>query len=269
MAAAPVLIIGNDGQTSAYLARLLRARGIEVAATGIGPAMAALGIAGEIAPADDAALDRSAAGATVFAIDDGSGATDARIEAALAARPARIVHVVEASAIGDRPAARARLRTLAVARSEAGLLASNVLLQRHDSRLGDGNSMPARIIDHVRRLADGETLEPLALADPGPQDWGWTAEYVDAVLRAAAAPRGHDLVIASGELLTAAEIADHAGAYFRNHTAALALDGAAAAAEDHAAAALAAKAMLGWRAMTTGRDLVRTWCEGAAARAAG
>ncbi len=268
MPAAPALILGRDDQITAYLARLLDARGVAIAATDVGAGMAALGIAGDVEPLADDDIAARAAGATVFAIDDGSAATDARIATAIAARPARLVHVVEAVRLGERPAARARLRALAVARSEAGHNVSNLLLQRHDSRLGTGDSLAARIIDHVRRLAAGETLAPLAIVDPGAQDWGWTAEYVDAIARAATAPRGRDLVVASGHTLTASEIAEHALAYFRTAGPVLAPHGAPPAAEDHGIGVAATKAALGWSATTWGRDLVRTWCEGAAARAA-
>lgn len=267
MPAVSALIVGGDDQVTAYLARLLDARGVGVAATQVGAGMAALGIAGDVEPLSGDDVTARAAGALVFAIDDGSTATDACVAAAIAARPARLVHVVEATRLGERPAARARLRELAVARSEGGLMFSNILLQRHDSRLGSGDSLPARIIDHVRRLAAGEALAPMPLADPGAQDWGWTAEYVDAIARAATTPRGHDLVVASGHALTAREIADHAAAYFRAAGEALDLRDAPPAAEDHGAAVAATRAALGWSATTWGRDLVRTWCEGAAARA--
>ncbi|KPF78443.1 hypothetical protein IP88_03780 [alpha proteobacterium AAP81b] len=262
------MILAADGHVSAYLARLLDARGLAVAASDVGPAMTALGLADSV----EAVGDTLPAATAIFAIDDGSAATDARIDAALAALPgssARLVHVVEAATLAERPVARARLRDIAVARSERGLAASSVVLHRHDSRLGPADSLPARLIAQAWQLANGGMTAPLTIADAGPCDWGWTAEYVDAIARAAALPRPRDLIVASGHAMTAREIATHACAWFRVDAGA-AFDFATTSAEAEATApevAIAAtRAATGWHATTWGRDLVRTLCEGAASR---
>lgn len=253
------LIIGRDGAVAAYLARLLDARGVAVAATTVGEGMRLLGVAGDIAPAAaDAGADM------VFAIDDGSAATDAMIAAAIAAAgPAtRLVHVVEASAVAGRPVARARMRELAVARSEAGRAFATLLLQRHDSRFGPADTLPARIIAHARGWQRGMVAAPLSIAETGALDWGWTADVVDAVARAGGLERPRDLIVATGHTLTVADMVAAAAKHVRiDAAAAFEVVGEGGPAEDFSAAVAATRAATGWSATTWGVDVVKALAE--------
>lgn len=263
--ASSALILGRDGQTAAYLARLLDARGLAVAATDVGTGMRMLGVAdavGGVAP--EAAPEQARDIDLVFAIDDGTAATDALIAAVLPelGRDTRLVHVVEAATLADRPVARARMRDLAVARSEAGGRFVNLLLQRHDSRLGPADSLPARVVEHARAVARGEAGHRLTLAETGALDWGWTADHVDAVARAATMDRPRDVIVATGHGLTVAAMAAAAARHFRiDAEAAFAVTGAGVATEDFGTAVAATRAATGWSATTWGDDFIKALCE--------
>lgn len=278
---AHAIILGANGAVGAYLARLLQARGaaIHAVANPDDPTdgLAVLGIAdaiNRIGAADAARLAADLADTTVFAINDGSAAqsalvTDVLAAAAAAPRAPGIAHIVDHDVLRLDPALLAQARTVAGYRRDAGRRAVNAILSPHDSRLGQPDSLPARIALAALRAAQDGVPEALAIIDPGPRDWGWTAEYVDAIARLAALPHPVDLAIGSGHRLTAADIASHAFGYFKRDPAGHVriLPSTAPVAEmpidtDRLHAAI------GWRAVTHGRDLVHTLCEGIAARAA-
>ncbi|KAB7644376.1 GDP-mannose 4,6-dehydratase [Polymorphobacter fuscus] len=260
------LIIGTDDHVGAYLARLLDARGLALAALASdGRLLARLGIADAVASVADGDLAAAVADARlVFAIGDGSAEradTLARALYAAAAAPAppRLIHVADVADLAA-PAVRDSVRRVAAARA-GGVETANVLLESHDSRFGRRDTLTARII------AAAGSAEPTmtTIIETGPRDWGWTPEYVDAVQRLATRERLVDMVVASGHTLTAAEIADAAFGYFRRRAAdhiRIEGTGSAVAAIDPAAL----KAATGWSASTWGRDLVRALCEGAADR---
>ncbi|PZN92532.1 MAG: hypothetical protein DCF31_15895 [Alphaproteobacteria bacterium] len=274
MAALPyasALILGVDDHVGAYLARLLDARGVRVegVAAGVaGPdAIAELGIGAAVAMTDDPL--RAAAGVdVVFAIPGAADSLDARIEAILAdARPGlRIAHVVDRDRLQRDRATADRARRIAEQRGAAGRPWFNAILHPHDSRLGPTDNLAARVTAAAWRASQGQP-ERLELVETGPQDWGWTPEYVDAVLRLAALPQVRDAAIATGHTLTAAEFAHHAYDFFGQSAAdhVTILPGPAAA-TDTGVAAAALKATTGWSASTWGRDLVRALGEGAAGR---
>lgn len=268
------LIIGLDNHVGAYLARLLDARGVALAGIGDPYLLSRLGIADSVAyvsPDDVAAAARTAR--LVFAISDGTAAradiiAESLGSASATTAPQRVVHVADVAAL-DAPVVRETLRRVAQARTGGGIETVNALLEAHDSRLGPADSLLARITTTAWRAAqtDQSTASQLVIPETGPRDWGWTPEYVDAVARLAMRPMPIDLVVASGHLLSASDIAKHAFAHFRRNAAdhvRIVGAGAAVASVDPAPV----KAATGWSASTYGRDLVRAICEGAADRGA-
>ena len=267
------LIIGIDNHVGAYLARLLDARGVALAGVGDAALVAKLGIADavtDVAPAD--AAWTAAAMRLVFAISDGDAARADMISASLAkaagaAQPPRVIHVADVASL-DAPAVRETLGKIVAVRRSGRIETANVLLESHDSRFGPADSLLAQITGAAWRAAqtDTPTVPPLAITEPGPRDWGWTPEYVDAVARLAARPSVVDLVVASGHLLSAADMAAFAFDFFRRKAADhVEITGAGASIAPINPAAV--KAATGWSASTYGRDLVRAICEGTAGRA--
>jgi hypothetical protein len=266
MTSTQCLVVGVDNHVGAYLARLLDASGLGAngGLAGVGDArlLQKLGVADSVAPvsADDAA-EAAAAARLVFAVSDGSAARAdvlARVIAAAAgaARPPRLVHVADVADLAQ-PAVRDTVRRIA---ATTGIARANALLEAHDSRLGRPETLTARIIAAAHSGSDAGGAR-LAIAETGPRDWGWTPEYVDAVVRLALRDRLADIIVASGQRLTAAEIADHAFGYFRRRAedhVEITGSGSAAPPIDPAAVT----AITGWRATTTGRDLVHALCEG-------
>lgn len=269
------LILGANGHVGGYLARLLQARGRRIAvvadpAIATADALAALGIAGDvetIAAADAVRFAGSGEADTVFAI---GGATPpehlAEILVSAAGVPPRFVNIVDAAALRHSPAARTLARRVADLRRDRKRLAANAILHAHDSRLGPADSMPAIAALAAARIAAGLETTPLELVESGPQDWGWTAEYVDAIARLAALPRPVDIEIGSGHTLTTAEIVRHAFDYFKIGAAGHVRILPATAKVPDPIDTKALKAVTGWSATTHGRDLVRTLSEGAATR---
>ena len=276
---AHAIILGANGAVGAYLARLLQARGAAIHAVD-NPADATdgrggLGIAdtiNQVGATDAARLAADLADATVFAINDGSPAQSALVADVLAAaadapRAPGIAHIVDHDVLRIEPALLAQARTVAGYRRDAGRRAVNAILSPHDSRLGQPDSLMARIALAALRAAQDGSPQELVIIDPGPRDWGWTAEYVDAIARLAALPRPLDLAIGSGHRLTAADMASHAFGYFKRDPAGhFRIAPAVAPVADPPIDTDRLHAATGWRAITHGRDLVHTLCEGVAAR---
>ena len=230
-------ILGLDTAAGAYLARLLGARGYAVGGTG-GPALLArLGIA------DDVGSD-AAPPAEVYDLRGDAAATLHRIAQPDVARVFVAVDPDDAGLIDALAAARARGRFVATGR-----------VHRHESRLGPGTSPVARI---VAAAAAGTAFDPGDLATT--TDCGWTPEYVDAMWRMLQRPAPEDLAIATGVALAGVDVARVAAAYFER-AAPPPVPAIEAAVGDPGPA----QAALGWRAVTTGDDLVTVLCEGAAA----
>jgi phenylpyruvate tautomerase PptA (4-oxalocrotonate tautomerase family) len=272
MTAPACLIIGLDNHVGAYLARLLDARGVALAGVGELRLLDRLGITDSVSPvsaADAAAATRSAR--LVFAISDGTAAraetiAESLATAATAITPPRFIHVADVAALASI-VVRDTLQRVAQTRAATGIETASALLEAHDSRLGPSDSLLARITNAAWQAAQSNEPKatPLVIEEPGPRDWGWTPEYVDAIARLAMRPTLIDLVVASGHLLSASDMATHAFAYFRRDAAehvTIVGAGAAAAAVNPAPV----KAATGWSASTYGRDLVRAICEGAADR---
>ncbi len=272
-----VLILGSNGAVGGYLARLLQARGATVfgvADESANDALAALGIADAVVavpPADAAALAANLRDATIFAINDGSAAQAALVAEVLAAAAAaptapRLCHVADAEALRRNPALAQQARRVAGYRRDDGRRAVNAILHAHDSRLGAIDTLPARITAAAWAAAQGDDTI-LDLVETGPRDWGWTAEYVDAVARLAALDQPIDLAIGSGHSLDVAEFTRHAFDYFKrdaeNH---VRIDPRIDTPPEPAVDAARLKTATGWSASTWGRDLVRALCEGAAGR---
>lgn len=268
MASPQSLVIGADNHVGAYLARLLAARGERVSVIG-DSLLAPLGIVDDVEPVTDVdALRRAGDCSAIYFVEDG-GLLGERIFPELlaamdrAAAKARVINIVDHALIARNAAARARVRDIVVQRSEAGLNAANAVLHAHDSRLGPSDSLPARIIAQFAACKAGAQPAPAHIPDPGPQDWGWTAEYVDAVQRIARLPRPMDVQIATGHPMSAQDMIAHAGEWFGIDPAPLfttAADCGQAATPDPDIARL--RKVTGWSASTWGRDLVRTLAEG-------
>jgi GDP-D-mannose dehydratase len=273
-----VLILGSNGAVGGYLARLLQARGANVFGVtdnSANNALSALGIADAVvpvAPAEAAALAANLRDATIFAINDGSAeqaALVAEVLAAAAAAPTapRLCHVADADTLRRNPALLQQAKRVAEYRRDNGRRAVNAILHAHDSRLGAADTLPARITAAAWRAAQSDGTPILDLTETGPRDWGWTAEYVDAVARLAALDCPIDLAIGSGHSLDVAEFAKHAFEFFKRDAdqhvrIELALHGSPEPAVDTDRL----KTATGWSASTWGRDLVRALCEGAASR---
>jgi nucleoside-diphosphate-sugar epimerase len=271
------LILGSNTAVGAYLARLLHARGTAVfgvSTAGSGDGIAALGIADSVnAIGFDKALDLAARlpDATLFAVNGGDAATADQATEFFAAASAdsRLCHIADADALRRAPHLLEQAKSIAGLRRDHGRRAVNAILHSHDSRLGPADSLPARITLAAWRAANGAAPDvPLDLTETGPRDWGWTAEYVDAVARLAALDRPLDLAIGSGHRIATGTMVNDAFGFFKTspegHV--TVLPGAAPAEPDVDTARL--KAATGWSASTRGRDLVHALCEGAAARAA-
>jgi GDPmannose 4,6-dehydratase len=273
-----VLILGSNGAVGGYLARLLQARGANVFGVtdnSANNALSALGIADAVvpvAPAEAAALAANLRDATIFAINDGSAeqaALVAEVLAAAAAAPTapRLCHVADADTLRRNPALLQQTKRVAEYRRDNGRRAVNAILHAHDSRLGAADTLPARITAAALRAARSDATPILDLAETGPRDWGWTAEYVDAVARLAALDRPIDLAIGSGHSLNVAEFAKHAFEFFkRDADQHVRIEPALHGSPEPAVDTDRLKTTTGWSASTWGRDLVRALCEGAASR---
>ncbi len=232
-------IFGLDTAAGAYLARLLGARGYAVRGTGDLDLVARLGIADDI--------DRDDATLAADEIYDLRG--DAAAALALVAQPnsARLFIAVD-------PGDAALIDALAVFRDRGRFVATG-RVHPNESRLGPGVSPVARI---VAAVAAGGDPDPLDLATA--TDCGWTPEYVDAMWRMLQRPAPDDLTFATGVAITGSDVARVAAAYFKRPVPAV-LPAALAPPVDPRPA----QAALGWRAVTTGDDLVTVLCEGVAA----
>lgn len=268
------LILGANTATGAYLARLVQARGANLFAVSDETpvdGLAVLGVTDKVnpVPAGDAArFAATLADATIYGVNSGSEAQRALVAAVFEASPsnARLCHVADAALVRRNPAVLAQAKAIADLRRDHGRHAVNALLHAHDSRLGPLDSLPAQIILAAFRAGQGLPPSGIEIAETGQQDWGWTAEYVDAVVRLAALDKPVDLAIGSGRTLDARQFTDLAFAFFKadpaghvsilpgNHPPELPVDTARL------------KAATGWSASTWGRDLVQALCEGAAAR---
>jgi hypothetical protein len=267
------LVLAANTATGAYLARLVHGRGASVfavpdesAADGLG----ALGITGDVnaVPAFDAArLAATLPDATIYAINTGSAAQLDLVDEVLAAAPAaRFVHIADIAALHHQPAILDRVRAIGALRRDTGRRAANALLHAHDSRLGPADSVAARITLAAFRAGQGAAAAGLEIAETGPQDWGWTPEYVDAIARLAALDVPLDITIGSGHRLDARQMTDFAFGFFKaspeGHVTITPGQPAAEVEVDTART----RALTGWSATTHGRDLVHALCEGAATR---
>ena len=234
-------ILGLDTAAGAYLARLLGARGYAVRGVGGPELLERIGIGGDVRRDDIAVLD----GDEIYDLRRDPAATLDLLRSSLRGRVFVDVDPADVALIAHLAAARTVGRFIATGR-----------VHPHESRLGPGTSPVARI---VAAAAAGAEPAPTDLASA--TDCGWTAEYVDAMWRMLQRPAARDLAIATGVVLTGDDVARAAAAWFKRASPVPAAARAALPAD-----ARATYAELGWRAVTTGNDLVEVLCEGAAAR---
>lgn len=84
-------------------------------------------------------------------------------------------------------------------REAYNIYACTGILFNHESPLRPGRFVTQKIISAVKRIRDGST-EKLNLGNVDVQrDWGWSAEYVDAMWRMLQLPHPQDLIIATGK----------------------------------------------------------------------
>ena len=82
---------------------------------------------------------------------------------------------------------------------QRGLHASSAILYNHESPRRPAHFVTRKITSTVAAIAHG-IAEGLTLGNlEARRDWGWAPDYVDALLRAAAADRPDDYVVATGE----------------------------------------------------------------------
>jgi GDPmannose 4,6-dehydratase len=268
------LILGANTATGAYLARLVQARGANLFAVNDETPADGLGILGVTdkvnpVPAVDAArLAATLGDTTVYAVNTGSEAQNALIDEVFAgSEGARLCHIADTALLRHNPAMLAQAKAVADLRREKGRHAVNALLHAHDSRLGPVDSLPAQITIAAFRAGQGLPPTGIEITETGLRDWGWTAEYVDAIARLAALDRPVDLAIGSGKQLDVRQFTDLAFAFFKaNPEGHLSILPAVQPPEPLVDTARL-KAATGWSASTWGRDLVHALCEGAAARA--
>ncbi|MGI4879074.1 MAG: GDP-mannose 4,6-dehydratase [Janthinobacterium lividum] len=239
MATKTAAILGLDTAAGAYLARLLGARGYVVRGTGGTDLLARLGVADDVSQVDDVA--EAIAGANE--IYDLRGDIAATADLLALGGTARVF-------VAGGPGT-------VIATPEGRFVAIGIVYP-HESRLGPGTSPVARI---VAAAAAGTDPDPADLATT--TDCGWTAEYVDAMWRMLQRPAAEVLAIATGRVLSGAEVARIAAAYFKRAEPPATVEASAIRVAGDPGPAAAA---LGWRAVTWGDDLVTVLCEGAAAQ---
>lgn len=271
------LIVNVTTATGSYLARLLDAFGEKVIGSGSeNQLLATLGIADSVEMVRREAVADIATGGDVrhvYHISTGT-ADDAGYTGALATIVSgakgspRLCHVIDEALLPGSPAARQAVVQVIQLRQAGKIFAVNALLSHHDSRLQAPRSTLTELALLAFRIANGETHAPMMMPATARQDWGWTPEYVDALRRVVALDTPHDVRIGSGVLLSTDEMVEATAAYFGISAAQLAIVGNSAVADGVAADRDRLRKILGWAATTTGVDLVRTICEGAAARAA-
>jgi len=141
------------------------------------------------------------------------------------------------------------------------LFACNGILFNHESQLRPERFVTQKIIAAARRIAAGssETLR-LGRLDIA-RDWGWAAEYVEAMWLMLQQDRPQDFVVATGRSFTLEAFVEAAFAHF-------ALDWRQHVVQDEKlfrptdiqlsrANPAKAKRVLGWEARTSGADVVR------------
>ena len=99
-------------------------------------------------------------------------------------------------------------------RDSFGLFCASGILFNHESPLRPRRFVTQKIINAAREIADGRK-EPLTLGNlQVVRDWGWAAEYVDAIWRMMQLSDPVDLVIATGLPSSLAEFTRLAFAHF-------------------------------------------------------
>jgi len=155
---------------------------------------------------------------------------------------------------------------VATYREAYGLFAVTGILFNHESRLRPPRFVTAKIIRTAHAIAQGRA-DRLDLGNVDiVRDWGWAPEYVDAMWRMLQTAEPRDYVVASGESMTLRDFARHVFAEFGldldRH---LHVDPALIRPNElqvSRADPSRARAELGWRAYTSGRDLVKVLCDG-------
>src|SRR4029079_14883046 len=100
-------------------------------------------------------------------------------------------------------------------RKSYGLFAASAILFNHESLLRPERFVTRKIIKSAAAIARGEMAGPLRLGNLDiRRDWGWAADYADAMCRIVRAPVADDFVIATGQSYTLREFVSHAFAAF-------------------------------------------------------
>ena len=84
-------------------------------------------------------------------------------------------------------------------RTSYGIFACTGLLSNHESPLRPSRFVTSKIVSGVRAIRCGKQKRISLGNTLISRDWGWAADYVDAIHRIATAPSANDYVVATGE----------------------------------------------------------------------
>ena len=162
------------------------------------------------------------------------------------------------------------MHTVASYRSYHGVHASSAILYNHESPRRGEDYVTRKITRAVAQIVAGHTAE-LVLGDlDSRRDWGYAADYVEALWRMQQQARPADYVIASGETHSVAEFCalalGHVGLDPRDHVRVDAALGRRSEAVELRGDARKARDQLGWSPSVAFEDLVRLMVDADCAR---
>ncbi|WP_350226768.1 GDP-mannose 4,6-dehydratase [Naasia aerilata] len=102
-------------------------------------------------------------------------------------------------------AAKAWAHTLVQVYRGRGLFAANAILYNHESTRRPLDFVTRKITHGVAEIATGSSDRLMLGNLEARRDWGWAPDYVDGMMRIAAAPEPDDFVLATGQAHSVAE----------------------------------------------------------------
>jgi GDPmannose 4,6-dehydratase len=151
-------------------------------------------------------------------------------------------------------------------RDAYGLHASNGILFNHESPRRGGTFVTRKVTRAIASILAGESEHVFLGNLDARRDWGYAAEYVDAMWRMLQQPEPDDYVVATGEMHTVRELCEVAfdlvGVDWEKHVRVDERYFRPTEVEELCGDASKAERVLGWRATTGFHDLVRIMLEG-------
>jgi GDPmannose 4,6-dehydratase len=151
-------------------------------------------------------------------------------------------------------------------RDAYGLHASNGILFNHESPRRGGTFVTRKVTRAIASILAGESEHVFLGNLDARRDWGYAAEYVDAMWRMLQQPEPDDYVVAAGEMHTVRELCEVAfdlvGLDWEKHVRVDERYFRPTEVEELCGDASKAERVLGWRATTGFHDLVRIMLEG-------